>query len=90
MADSGSKNGAFRHRSTSDLIILILATFIGLTVLMAAIALFLTEVLHPTSDTSQAVTALSGIVTGAVNVILGAIAGFIAGRGSSRRPPPGE
>lgn len=76
-----------RHRSTADLIILILATFVGLTVTLAAAALFATELLQPEKDTTTAVIALSNVVTGAVNVILGAIAGFVAGRGSAEKAP---
>lgn len=77
-----------RHRSTADLIILILATFVGMTVLMAAVALFVTELVHPQADTSSGVTALASVVNGAINVILGAVAGFIAGRGSAEKQPP--
>lgn len=83
-------DGGIRSRGTADIVILILATAIGLMVLFSAAALFTIELLRPDADTSQGVTALSAVVSGAINVILGAVAGFIAGRAARKEPedPP--
>jgi hypothetical protein len=77
-----------RSRSTADLVILILAFFVGVTVVLTAISLLVVELVRPEAQTAQGVNALSGVLTGAINVILGAVAGFIAGRGSRERRAP--
>ena len=80
------EHGLFRGRGTADVVIIILSLFVGGILLLALIVLFLTELTQPEVDTSQAVAVLGNVITGAINVILGAVAGFIAGRGSRRRP----
>lgn len=74
-----------RSRSTADLIILIMALSVGTVVVLSAASLFAIELFRPEADTSTGVTALSAVVTGSVNVILGAVAGFIAGRSAAQR-----
>lgn len=82
--------GGIRSRGTADIVIIILAVAIGTMVLFSAAALFTIELVRPEADTSSGVTALSAVVSGAVNVILGAIAGFIAGRGAARSNAEGR
>jgi hypothetical protein len=81
-------DGSIHRRGTADLVILILATSVGLMVLFSAASLFAIELLRPQADTSTGVAALSTVVSSAVNVILGAVAGFIAGRGARESSSP--
>jgi hypothetical protein len=79
-----------RSRSTVDLVILTMAFAVGAVVIISALSLFAIELFRPEADTSTGVSALSAVVTGAVNVILGAVAGFIAGRSSVQHTNDGE
>lgn len=79
-----------RARSTVDLVILTMAFAVGSVVIISALSLFAIELFRPEADTSTGVSALSAVVTGAVNVILGAVAGFIAGRSSASHSNDGK
>ncbi len=71
-------------RPTTDLLLLIVAGTISAAVLLAVVAVGVTEIVHPASDTSAAAAALSGVVS----TLVGLLAGFLAGRTNSRQPPP--
>ena len=77
-----TEDDRLRSRSTADLVILTMAFAVGAVVVISTLSLFAIELFRPEADTSTGVSALSAVVTGAVNVILGAVAGFIAGRSS--------
>jgi hypothetical protein len=66
-------------RSTNDLLILLVAGTVCFTVLATGAAIFLVELVHPESDTSQVV----GILSDIVNTLIGLLAGFLAGRTDS-------
>jgi hypothetical protein len=65
-----------KDRSTTDVLILLIATTICLSVLAAGATVAVVEVVHPESDTSQAVGAISDVI----NTLIGLLAGFLAGR----------
>jgi hypothetical protein len=71
---------ALADRPTTDLVLLILATTIGLTILFAGAGLMLLEALHPEVDTTAASTSLGHIIA----VIVGVVVGYVAG---GRRSP---
>lgn len=65
-----------KDRSTTDVLILLIATTICLSVLAAGGTVAIVEIVHPESDTSQAVGAISDVI----NTLIGLLAGFLAGR----------
>jgi putative flippase GtrA len=72
---------SLRERSTSDLVLLIFAATIGLTILAVSSGLVLLELLHPEVDTTLAATALGQVV----GIVIGVVVGFVAGRRPSDR-----
>ena len=71
----------FKDRSTADILIIMISGTICAAVLLTGAGITLLAILQPDRDLSQSITALSSIV----NVLLGLLAGFIAGRGSIKR-----
>lgn len=73
--------GRLDDRPTSDIVVLILATIIGITVLLAGLGIVLVELIRPEVDTSESVAAFSDVVS----AIVGAVVGYLAGK---RNPDP--
>lgn len=65
-----------RDRSTTDLLILLIAGTICFSVLASGAAIAIIEIQDPNTDTSRAVGAISDVV----NTLIGLLAGFLAGR----------
>lgn len=63
-------------RQTADLVALILAGVVALTVLGTAVVLLYVEIRSPDQDTSGAAEAISRIIS----VLVAALVGFMAGR----------
>jgi hypothetical protein len=63
-------------RPTTDLLILLIAGTICVSVLAAGATVGIVEVVHPETDTSAAVSAISDVI----NTLIGLLAGFLAGR----------
>src|SRR5262245_2661353 len=66
----------FDRRTTGDLLVLMVAGTVCLTVLITVCALVVIRILDPDADTSSA-TAVVGDV---INTLIGLLAGFMAGR----------
>lgn len=64
------------ERATADVVVIILAVLIGLSILLSGAAVFVLEILHPEYDTSVAVETSGELMA----VIVGAVVGYIAGR----------
>lgn len=80
----------FRDRSTGDILVLMVAGTVCLTVLATGASIVAIEIISPSSDTQPAVRAVTGIV----NTLIGLLAGFLAGRtdltmtqNRTQRPP---
>lgn len=67
-------------RPTSDLVVLILATAVGLVILFTGLGLTVLEFVRPAADVAVAVQAFQDVVA----AITGAVIGYIAGRGTVR------
>jgi hypothetical protein len=66
----------FADRTTGDLLIMVVASTVCLSVLAAGFALFIVTLMYPERDTSQGFHAISDVV----NTLIGLLAGFLAGR----------
>jgi hypothetical protein len=64
------------ERSTTDLLIIMIAGTICFSVLAAGATVGIIEITNPTVDTSQAV----GMIADVINTLIGLLAGFLAGR----------
>lgn len=88
----------FRDRSTTDLLVIMIAATICGTVVVGSGTAIATELFRPEQDTSQVLRAISDIV----NTLIGLLAGFLAGRtdatltaareaeAAKKTPPPTE
>lgn len=65
-----------RDRSTTDLLILMIAGTICFSVLATGATVSVIEIIDPTVDTSNVV----GIISDIINTLIGLLAGFLAGR----------
>ena len=74
-------------RSTGELLVLMVSTTICFVVVFGSIALFSTELVHPSADTGPGLRTIGGII----NTLVGLLAGFLAGRtGRLRDSSPSE
>lgn len=64
------------NRSTTDLLILMIAATICFSVLAAGATIGIIEIRNPDKDTTKAVGAVSDVI----NTLIGLLAGFLAGR----------
>lgn len=70
-----------RERSTTDLLILLIASTICFSVLAAGATIGIIEIRDPSVDTSGAQGTLGDII----NTMIGLLAGFLAGRTEQKR-----
>lgn len=64
------------RRSTTDLLILMIAATICFSVISAGATIGIIEIWNPEKDTTKAVGAVSDVI----NTLIGLLAGFLAGR----------
>lgn len=64
-----------RGRSTTDLLILMIAGTVCFAVLAAGATVAIIEIVHPESDTTAAFNSISDVI----NTLIGLLAGFLAG-----------
>ena len=69
-------------RSTGEVIVLMIAATIALSVLFSGMAVAILEIVRPESDTTQVVSILSDVI----NTLIGVMAGFLAGRTEGANP----
>ena len=65
-----------RGRTTTDLLILMIAGTVCFSVLASGAAIAIIEIRDPGTDTSQA----AGLISDVINTLIGLLAGFLAGR----------
>jgi hypothetical protein len=68
---------ALTDRPTPELVLLIFATLVGLTVLLTGAGLFIVQAIHPELDMRSAIASLGQTIT----LIVGAVVGYLAGAG---------
>lgn len=74
-------NGPIRSRSTTDILILMIAGTICFAVLAAGATIAIIEIKTPSVDTSVAYKSVQDVI----NTLIGLLAGFLAGRTESTR-----
>lgn len=70
-----------KNRSTTDLLILLIAFTICFSVLAAGATVAIIEILHPEVDTTIAFKSIQDVI----NTLIGLLAGFLAGRTEATR-----
>jgi len=65
-----------RDRSTGDILVLLIAGTVCFMVLATGGTIAIVEITSPSSDTTAAIRAVTGII----NTLIGLLAGFLAGR----------
>jgi hypothetical protein len=65
-----------RDRSTTDILILLIASTICLSVVAAGATIAIAKLVNPETDTSTA----TNILSDTINTLIGLLAGFLAGR----------
>lgn len=76
-----SDRGPIRSRSTTDLLILMIAGTICFAVLAAGATIGIIEIKNPGANTSVAYKSIQDVI----NTLIGLLAGFLAGRTESTR-----
>lgn len=82
MPDTSRLQDEIRSRSTTDLLILLIAGTVCFAILATGALIAATKLLHPSSDTSAAEAALTDVI----NTMIGLMAGFVAGRTQTNMP----
>jgi hypothetical protein len=77
----GDEQGPISRRSTTDLLILMIASTICFAVLAAGATIATIEIKNPGVDTSTAYKSVQDVI----NTLIGLLAGFLAGRTESTR-----
>lgn len=65
-----------RDRSTSDILLLMIAGTVCFAVLASGALVAVVTLIHPESDTSKAFNSITDVI----NTLIGLLAGFLAGR----------
>lgn len=81
MSETPEDWGPIRRRSTTDLLILMIAGTICFGVLAAGATIATIEIKNPGADTSTAYKSVQDVI----NTLIGLLAGFLAGRTESAR-----
>lgn len=74
------------NRSTSDLLVLLIAGTVCAAILVTVIGLGVAEFFHPEQDTTK----VAGAIINVINTMIGLLAGFLAGRTRRRNGDPDE
>jgi len=75
-----------RERSTIDVVVILLSSMVGLTVLTAALGLIIGKIIHPSIDATRG----AEIIANTLTTIVGALVGFIGGRATGRLEANGK
>jgi|SRR5262245_6589130 len=68
--------GFFEHRTTGDILVLMVAGTVCASVLLGGATVAVVLIVNPDADTSTA----TGIIADVINTLIGLLAGFMAGR----------
>jgi P pilus assembly chaperone PapD len=68
--------GYLYERTTGEIVILMLAFVVVVTILMATVTVAVIEIVYPDQNTDETVR----MINDTTNVILGAVIGYVAGR----------
>jgi hypothetical protein len=74
----------FRDRPTPDLIVMFLAAIVGVLMIGAMLSVIYLEAVHAAVDLDK----LSARLADVTNTLIGAIVGYLAGRGAGTPPKP--
>ena len=74
----------FRDRPTADLVVMFLAGVVGVLVIGSLISVIVLEATGHATDLDK----LSARLADVTNTLIGAIVGYLAGRGIDNKPPP--
>ena len=72
------------NRPTADLVVLLLAGLVAVIVVTAVAGVLVIALVRPRADVGGVVHSLSDVT----NTLIGAVVGYIAGRGLAAKPPP--
>lgn len=73
-----------RDRPTADLVVLGLAIVVAFSVILSTVGAIVWRILDPDADLSKVAARLADVT----NTLIGAIVGYLAGRGTDKSPPP--
>jgi hypothetical protein len=73
-----------RDRPTADLVVLGLALVVGFSVVATTVGALLLRIVDPSADLTKIGARLADVT----NTLIGAIVGYLAGRGTDEKPPP--
>jgi hypothetical protein len=73
-----------RKRSTPDLIVILLTSCVVFVVVFSLIGAVVLRIVSPSSDLTQIAKSIAGIT----NTLIGAVVGYLAGRGVIPKEPP--
>jgi hypothetical protein len=76
----------FQKRSTIDIVVILLAATVALTIFTAAVGVIVAKAVNPSIEISRAVEVIANTVT----TIVGALVGFIGGRAIGRNEGNGK
>jgi len=66
----------FEKRSAVDVVVILMATMVALTILLATVGIIVARILHPELDMTKGGEAILGVIT----TVVGALVGFVGGR----------
>jgi hypothetical protein len=70
----------FKNRSTIDIVVILLTSIVGLTMLSVVIGVILLRLLRPEVDVKGAGSVIGNVLT----TLVGALVGFVGGRATGR------
>lgn len=73
-----------RDRPTADLVVMFLAGIVGVLVIGSLAAVIVFRLVNESVDLDKAAARIADVT----NTLIGAIVGYLAGRGTDKPPPP--
>lgn len=84
MSTNGREPKRLRDRPTADLVVIFLAGVVGVVVVLSLVGAFVARATDPDLDLTPIAARLADVT----NTLIGAIVGYLAGRGIEKPPPP--
>jgi hypothetical protein len=76
----------FKHRSTVDVVVILLSAMVSFTIFAAAMGTIIGKIINPKMETTNAAELIANTIT----TVVGALVGFIGGRAVGRNEANGE